>query len=85
MIGNSETPTPTTPVTIGSTAAQIERKTSSRMIRAASTPMISVIPPAEGFTVKAFSTGVIGTPSASRELGTTTSASCGDHRLPQLR
>ena len=45
MTARLDRPTPATPVMIGSTAAQADRNTKSRIIRAARTPTISLTPP----------------------------------------
>src|ERR1022692_239332 len=45
LTARMETPTPATPVMIGNTAAQTDRNTSIRIIRAARMPAISLIPP----------------------------------------
>ncbi len=53
MTVSSEVATPVTPVRMGSAAAQPERKTSSRMTRAARMPMASVPWDGAGFSANA--------------------------------
>jgi hypothetical protein len=50
---SSDVMTPTIPVTTGRTAAHIDRNTIRRITSAPMMPMISVVPPAAGFSVNA--------------------------------